>query len=199
MSNNDAENITAVLDIFDIPARDTLQIVNRISAIIFSSGLGSRFDLLYLTTLLCFQVRDNDFYNNIIGSKQLGDIDKCSAERIWLNSPREISFYMEFDWVMHCDFKNKKIKVVPIKEYYRNTFANFSGLFSIPQYETGLISENKVEISDYIKTHASENDKDPRSPFYYKQWLRYSYVSFGFHRVERDTYRDLVEMAKSFD
>ncbi|MDF2392855.1 hypothetical protein GWQ31_16040 [Aeromonas sp. 2MA4] len=198
LNYNDAENITAVLDIFDIPARDALQIVNRISAIIFSSGSNSQFDLLYLTTLLCLQVRDNDFYNNVVGTKQLGDIDKHSADRIWLDSPHTISFHMGLDGV-HCDFKNEKTKEVPIKEYYRNTFARFSSVFSIPQYEAGLISESKVEISEYINLHASENDKDPKSPFYSKQWLRYSYVNLGFHRVERDKYKDLVEMAKSFD
>lgn len=195
-SYNDVQNIVAVLDVFEMPARNAIQIVNRISSILLFAGQKEKFDILYLTTLLCLQVSDYSLYLSFIGIKKLGVLGKLSMDIDWLESSMLISFYYSEPKDVGHHIKRE----LPLRDYYMNTFALYSEVLDVITYDEGWPrSDNKNFIVESVYKHSSENDKSPISPYYSDSWLRYSYLMCGLNEVDRNKYISMIEMAKSFD
>ncbi|MCF7719130.1 hypothetical protein H9X98_15780 [Aeromonas jandaei] len=192
--------ITAIVDAFEMTARDAIQVVNRTVSVLLHAKEGSKLDIIYLVTLLCLQKADHEFYSSIVTSKKLNYISAYYNEKPWLTSSKLISFTFSNDQLSRETF----VKKVPLQSYYKVIFSlysdNFKGdnggiSFGIPD----LGNMNADAIYNEIFKDAQNKHRSVTADEYTEHWMKYSYIKTGLNSVSRPKYKDLVELATSFD
>ncbi|MGL6523975.1 KAP family P-loop NTPase fold protein [Aeromonas hydrophila] len=190
------KNVTAVMDIFEIAPRDSIQIVNRIMSILLHLPKNSALDLIFLTTILCLQKKNYSFYSSIVTSKQLNEISSYHNDNPWFISSSKLSMD-----VRHAVFENNSQHIeVPFYVYYQNVFAHYLGTFKsltkIPTFEPFGKADNIIgEIISSVQQSGREaaiNEDNSR------RWLLYSYSKSNLFMVSKHKYKELVELATSF-
>lgn len=190
------KNVTAVMDVFEIAPRDSIQIVNRIISILLHSPNGTSLDVIYLTTLLCLQKKDYNFYSSIVTSKQLDEISSYYRDRPWLISLRKIRMN-----VCH-EILDDVIQSVEItlSDYYRYVFFYYLGIFksssqlaSIEPFSNGDDIIRQIITSVHHKGVEAALDEENS-----RRWFVYLYSKNNLNMVSKNRYKELVELATSF-
>lgn len=190
------KNIVSVLDSFNAAPRDAIQICNKVISVVRFLNKGDSVDLLYLTTLFCLQINNVLLYRSLVGVKGLPEFgtvkDDCDA------------FLSSNDIVIGVvDFRNIRPivdKTIKLIDYYNVIFPSYVGLFrNIPKRE----NDNAVDMEVMINRLEDYLYRTPEPETYYAQYrndlLLYSYSKSKMFSVKRSMYKNLAELAVSFD
>ncbi|MCF5858504.1 KAP family P-loop NTPase fold protein [Aeromonas veronii] len=190
------KNIISILNTFNVSARDALQIVNKLTSILFYMKPGEKIDILFLTTLLCLQARDPSFQYSICNNVLIGDIGDVKRNKTWFNSSMRIEFEI-FPDDINTPYK---VMTLPLSEYYTYIFADkvngigMSALYSDDRLKTDL-RELVLSIRGKSRNRGIGEFEDAFSTY----WLRHSYIQRELNNVRNNKYRDYVELATAFD
>ncbi|MFM4707756.1 KAP family P-loop NTPase fold protein [Aeromonas caviae] len=190
------KNIVAVLDAFRVPPRDAIQICNKIISTIQFLKSGSRVDILYLTTLFCLQISNFTLYKGLLGVKGLSEFSKFKSECDAFLSNNVVNIVV----ADYLDARPNTDKFVKLEDYYNVIFPSYVGLFSgIPRRGNSSAADMESmmhNLEDYLYGGKREQDYNHT---YSSDLLFYSYSKSQMFSVERGKYRNLVELAVSFD
>jgi hypothetical protein len=111
------DNITAVLNSFDLSARAAIQITDKVIAITSNLDKNTKLDVLMLTTLLCIRDKDEGLYEEIIS---------LTFERVEGDNSISLDDYL----IDRFFFESKKIKVKfnKVRELYFETDIYYADL-----------------------------------------------------------------------
>lgn len=197
-NDNLLKTITAIIDAFEITARDAIQIVNRATSVLLHAKKGSKFDIIYLVTLLCLQKVDYEFYSSIVTSKKLNHISTFYNDKPWLTSLKSICFCFINEQLSSETF----VREVPLQIYYKVIFPLCSDNFKGEGISFGIAELGNMTadaVFNEIFVDARNKQGSLTSAEYTEQWMKYSYIKMGMSRVPKQKYKDLVELATSFD
>lgn len=223
------DNITSVLNAFDLSARTAIQITDRVVSTLSSLNRGKSVDLIMLTTLMCIREKDESLYNEIIegtyerkvGNKNillddylkdlfcLDDIGTKKQVKIDI-SPREITGKFRISRVQSYDNQYPDGEYVcSLEAYYSNIFRPFFlGKYSeMPAIlDMGARRaepkepDEKIEIELYKLFHDHDRRHSPFDGERGLKWLEYTYLKSSMeNRTSPQFYKDLVELASAID
>lgn len=191
------KNITTVMDAFEIAPRDSIQIVNRIVSILLHSPNGSVLDLIYLTTLLCLQKKDYNFYSSIVTSKQLNEMSAYYNDSSWLISSKKLRLDIHHPKIFRSEVKRVEM---PLSNYYSSIFLGYLGTFKSQNPLANAVFLNKAdEIISEILSSINRNGVDVAlTEENIRRWFNYYYLYNDLDMVNKNKYKELVELATSF-
>ncbi|GKQ96445.1 KAP family P-loop NTPase fold protein [Aeromonas hydrophila] len=192
------KNIVAVLDAFNVPPRDAIQICNKIISTVRFLNKGDRVDLLYLTTLFCLQVNNSVLYGGIVGVKGLPEYNAVKNDCAAFLSSNNVVIGV-FDH-RHKNARSIFDNVIKLVEYYNVIFPSYVGLFrSTPRRNNATAADMDAMINrleDYLYQNPEPNVKYSE---FSSDLLLYSYSENKMFSVNRRKYKNLAELAVSFD
>ncbi|MDX7786735.1 KAP family P-loop NTPase fold protein [Aeromonas caviae] len=199
IGNASIDNVAAVIDAFNIPARNAIQILERITAVVrFLRKDDSRIDLIYLATLFCLQFKDEKAYRMIVEGKEKQDYSIFAAKFDATKSKNKISIRVYFD-NFHGQYVNDSIELAA---YYEKVFLDYSGAFNNRNL-TGLVFNNLKDddetLTKRVMTKVDELHGKSRNKEYEMELASISYLNYRMYTVNRSIYKNLVELAISFD
>lgn len=191
------KNITTVMDAFEIAPRDSIQIVNRIVSILLHSPNGSVLDLIYLTTLLCLQKKDYNFYSSIVTSKQLNEMSTYYNDSPWLISSKKLRLDIHHPEVFRNDIKRVEM---PLSNYYSSIFLGYLGTFKSQNALSNAVFLMKADeiINEIISSVNMRGFKVALIEENIRKWFNYYYLCNELDMVNKNKYKELVELATSF-
>ncbi|MCJ8270487.1 MAG: KAP family NTPase, partial [Psychrosphaera sp.] len=210
------DNITTILQAFDLSVRSAIQTTERVIATLSHLEKGAKVDILMLTALLCIKDKDEGLYEEIANSK---------FERKDGNLEVEFSHFLG----RRFNFEHKMVAIeleptayeskfgytsnsyltgvynAELKSYFELVFAiYFSCSFNVRVTESfssrGMVKTRLLKITSYLANLLEEIK--PQDAFIGKpanKWLEYSNVKSGLDKIPPDTYKDLVELATAID
>lgn len=192
------KTVTAIVDLFEITARDAIQIVNRTCSVLLHAKEGSTIDLIYLVTLLCLQKKDYSFYTSIVTAKRLDNISSFYNEKPWLASSK----FFEFTF-SHKDIGSEVYRRnLSLKKYYQLIFSSYSNNFISNGRLLSMLDAADITAAGIYREIISDTRRKNGSVIGEENtdaWVQYSYVNMGLHKVKKEKYKDWVELATSFD
>ncbi|MDX7797933.1 P-loop NTPase fold protein [Aeromonas caviae] len=193
---NTTKNIVSILDAFNIPPRDAIQICNKIISTIQFLNKGSRVDVLFLTTLFCLQSCNVSLYRKIIGFQALPNFSSVVSDISAFSSKNKV-------FISVADFLDKKPnvdKTIRLVDYFNVIIPNYVGLFkNVPKRGNDTTADMEMmmhRLEGYL--YGSLADQEYNSQ-YNNDLLLYSYSKNKMFNVAQQTYRNLSELAFSFD
>lgn len=189
-------NIVTVLDAFNVPPRDAMQICNKIISTIRFLNKGCKVDILYLTTLFCLQISNFSLYRKLVGIKGLPEFSAVKSECD--------AFVANGDIVMsvvdYIDARPSVDKTVNLLDYYNVILPHYVGLFrGIPQRGNDSAADMGSmmhRLEDYLY---GRQESQTYNSQYNSDLLLYSYSNSKMFSVNRSMYKSLAELAVSFD
>ena len=208
------DNITTVLNIFNLSPRSAIQVTERIIATISNLPPNKVVDIIMLTVLLCIKDKDESLYEEILSDnfegtikdKKLGlsdyliDVFNIKNEYIKVNiDPLEYSS----SFAPHQLNRFKKGEyLVNFYNYLSDIFSNYFGeettFFNVFEQSSGRELTPLQEIGKKLRT-LSYDESQQLSGDNANLWLRYSSLDLALNEVPIDFYRDLVELASAID
>lgn len=198
---SNVKNICSVFDAFNIPARNAIQILERIISIVkFLNKEKGRVDIIYLTTLLCFQIKYHDAYSTLTRGVKDQDFSEFSKKYAELRSSNKLQFAVYFD-----RSEEKYIhEEINLSSYYERVFQLHSQAFvldSKPIILASLYRKDKSDMDLYNVAREKFNKitRDDRNSSYEKEVVDISYNRYSMYSMKMSKYIDLVELAILFD
>jgi len=220
-------NISVVLNAFQVSARTAIQIADRLIATIAHMPRNSCVDVLMLTTLHCLKEKDNELFEEVVAGDftRKETLAGGKTQDTYLNEFFDINLpvkngevSMDFDPIVlvkdletgpssRCanPYPNGKYKF-SLLEYLKKIFAvHFesisAGSFMLWDFKEDELTPLEQAARELVK-HCSEkrhiegaiNGNDASI-----LWLKYIYLEKGYSSIDKDEYRDLVELASAFD
>jgi len=100
-------NLSTMIGAFDLPARTSIQIADRVIATVRNMRRGAKIDILMLAALLCLKERDNDAYERLCSGKDL--ISTIGGERKALSFDQYLKERLpNTDQLIHLDLRPKQ-------------------------------------------------------------------------------------------
>lgn len=220
-------NIAVVLNAFQVSARVAIQITDRVIATVSSMPRNSCIDILMLTTLHCLKEKDNELFEEVVsGGFKRFEMNENSGNAIYLDDFFE-SYIQKQDGILLKEFNPRNITsifILAANNRSRNQYPNGEYAFRFIDYLKGVFSEhfdstNKqnnpfwgfeerargMQPLNHAAARLSEHyDETNRSSLMVGStaailWFRYIYLDRSYHSIDKDKYRDLVELASAFD
>ncbi|WP_429067137.1 KAP family P-loop NTPase fold protein [Aeromonas bestiarum] len=189
-------NIISVLNSFGVSARDAVQIVSKLSSIIFYMKPGEKIDILFLTALLCLQARDPSFQYKICNGNPIGSVSDVQQSKSWFNSSLKIDFNIFPDSI---DTPYTMMSL-PLNQYYTYFFADkVQGISMSSLYSGDNLQTNLRDIILSIRSKSRDNNVGEFDKGFSPLWLRHSYIQRELNSVPINKYSDYVELATAFD
>ncbi|MND89257.1 hypothetical protein D3C80_813090 [compost metagenome] len=196
LGENTTKNIVSILDAFNIPPRDAIQACNKIISTIKFLDKGSRVDILFLTTLFCLQACNVSLYRKITGFQALPNFSSVVSDISAFSSKNKV-------FISVADFLDKKPnvdKTIRLVDYFNVIIPNYVGLFkNVPKRGNDTTADMEMmmhRLEGYL--YGSLADQEYNSQ-YNNDLLLYSYSKNKMFNVAQQTYRNLSELAFSFD
>lgn len=143
-------NLSAMIGAFDLPARTSIQIADRVIATVRNMRRGAKIDILMLAALLCLKERDNDAYERLCSGKDL--ISTIGGERKALSLESYLNETLpKINQLIYLDLYPKKdnpsIRVPTIKGILKNRFEDGVYRMKVEDYLYQVIAEHFGSIS----------------------------------------------------
>lgn len=198
---SNVKNICSVFDAFNIPARNAIQILERIISIVkFLDKENGRIDIVYLATLLCFQLKYQDAYSILTRGIKDQDYSEFSKRHSELRSSNKIQFSVYYD-----RFEGKYVQEeIKLSSYYDSIFKRHSQVFMIDGDALKLSimkipERNDDDLYDLARNKYQEIKFKNKDNPYEKEVVDISYKRYSMYLVKTPKYINLVELAILFD
>lgn len=198
---SNVKNICSVFDAFNIPARNAIQILERIISIVkFLNKEKGRVDIIYLTTLLCFQIKYHDAYSTLTRGVKDQDFSEFSKKYAELRSSNKLQFAVYFD-----RSEEKYIhEEINLSSYYERVFQLHSQAFVLDSKPIILASlyrqvKSDMDLYNVAREKFNKITHDDRNSSYEKEVVDISYNRYSMYSMKMSKYIDLVELAILFD
>ena len=214
--NNDylltINNITVVLNAFNLSPRSAIQITERIIATIYHLSPKAIIDVIMLATLLCIREKNESLYEEIIVKKfNKKDGDKpldtyliehfnIASERIKINI--DISEHLVISKRSGLQYLESGVYKVDYSYYLKNIFCKFFNESNIYlHFRSANLGSITTPIEQIFDEFSNIEYKEARihSGKSAEFWLRYLNVDNKLDEVEVGLYQDLVELASAID
>lgn len=217
------QNITTVLNIFNLSARTAIQIADRITATLSNLKDGATIDLITLTLLLCLREKDEKTYNDVIS----GIYSKNNKQSLAILLKENFSLITEKNQNISESIEPTKIT----KNLYAGHMRTVSNLYPPGHYQSTLESYIENQFSDVMnlssykqsawvgigvpepstppvtieqnfqsELYGLQNSSEYKGGIIGEKWLQYTYFkAFEGKNLTPDYYKDLVELASAID
>lgn len=223
--NDDAKvtlsNISVILDAFKMPPRTAIQIADRVVATISNMQKGAKIDILMLTTLLCFNEKDNQLFRDLLSGEfkrkdenQKDITVKDFFEAYFDKNEATCEIDIKVDNYGHVltnryeqikqslSKRNYKIKLTEYFTepfinnlgYQPNDFVNVFGSMHTPKNQEQTPHQEAVNNIRSIGYTNYPDDSDIGI-----SWLKALYYIEGFDKISCNQYHDYVELASALD
>ncbi|HHQ4773068.1 TPA: KAP family P-loop NTPase fold protein [Aeromonas veronii] len=196
LGENTTKNIVSILDAFNVPPRDAIQICNKIISTIRFLSNESRVDILFLTTLFCLQACNVSLYRMITGIKGLPNFNSVVSDIGAFSSKNKV-FISVADFFGERPNVDKTIRLV---DYFNVILPSYVGLFnSIPKRGNDTMADMEImmhRLEDYLYGGLADQKYNGQ---YNNDLLLYAYSKNKMFSVGQKMYRNLAELAFSFD
>jgi len=208
------DNITTVLNIFNLSPRSAIQVTERIIATISNLPPNTVVDIIMLTVLLCIKDKDESLYEDILSDnfertikdKKIGlsdyliDVYNIKDDYIKVNiDPLDYSSSFQSSQLK----RHKKGEyLASFYTYLSDVFCNYFGgkttFFNVFGDNSGRQLTPLQDIEQRLYT-LSFNDVQQFSGDNANLWIKYSNLDLALNETPIDFYRDLVELASAID
>lgn len=165
-------NISAILNCFNLPPRTAIQVTERVIATVVNLPQDSKLDLLMLTTLLCIREQDESLYQEIVSQKfrrQDGDKDVTLADYLTTRfntklydiqnqfNPQSITKYLR---ISNDGFRHPPENKYPEKNYKAEYHYYIDNIFSVYHQNNPVLEMLDAVLSR--KTHSTNDKKEEK-------------------------------------
>lgn len=197
-ANSNVDNIATVIDAFDIPARNAIQIFERIAAVVrFLNKEDKGIDLIYLATLFCLQLKHEDLYNLVLDEKKYLEYSEYASRYSALVSRSKINID-----IFHDEEQGRYVSEdITLAAYYEKIFFNKnpnSGYMATKLRINGEYNDDTA-LAKYVKGLYDEVKEDVGNKKNDVEFVSMSYCNFRMSNIKKKKYKNLVELAISFD
>lgn len=205
-------NITAVLNAFNLSPRAAIQITERIIATISHLPYKATIDIVMLATLLCIREKDESLYEEIVtkvfdkkeGYKTLDNylIECFKITNEYIKIDINISEYPVFSQVNGLHYLESGIYSIDYSYYLKTIFCTFFTTGS-PIYNFSARSlDRNISPIDQIVQEFTNLEYDEAKDFFGRSsefLVKYLQLKAKLNEVEVGLYCDLVELASAID
>lgn len=211
------DNISVVLDAFQVSARTAIQITERITAIIANLPSGKKVDILVLATLFCIYEKDHPLYEEIMSGRfkrteqsnkgEIKDISLADFLQYYILDEylsAKVAYFIEPKLYQG----NYQIKAYDKGEYSISLSKFIEKVFSVFfQNETSSLYDfiGRSQKPPLTKLQKAEeelselNRHSSASEIVAILWVKYIYVHDGYTQITKEHYRDFIELSSPLE
>ncbi|MGL6556561.1 KAP family P-loop NTPase fold protein [Aeromonas dhakensis] len=190
-STNHLDNLISIFDTFKLSPRVAIQVVNRISATIINMKMHTSIDICYLAILHSIRIVEPNFYNNLVSIGRLGDYNSIFKGKDYFHSDNKISITTDLSQGPVEMSLSKYFETIFL--YVSNIFENHAGIkFSVD----GLTAR---EIQNDLDSEKSISRRSIHDESFHARILQFEYLQSSVRKINKKSYKDMVELAVSFD
>lgn len=190
-SNNHLDNIISIFDTFKLSPRVAIQVVNRISATIINMKAHTSVDICYLAILHSIRIVEPTFYSNLISIGRLGDYNNFFKGKDYFHSGNKI--------FITTDLSQGPVEM-SLSKYFETIFLYVSNIFE--NHAGTKISVDGLtarEIEEDLASEKSINRRSIHDESFHTRLLQFEYLQSAVRKINKKSYKDMVELAVSFD
>ncbi|MBB1398461.1 P-loop NTPase fold protein [Pseudoalteromonas sp. SG44-8] len=210
-------NISIVLDAFQVSARTAIQITERITAIIANLPSGKKVDVLVLAVLFCIYEKDLPLYEEIISGRfkrteqnnkgEIRDIslpDFLQRNILKEHLSTELAYLID-PQIYQSDYRinrfSKKVYFISFSNFIKNVFSGvfLSEVSSLYNFMGRSEKRPPTKLQQAEEALGGLNRNNSKPDEVTILWVKYIYIHDGYTKIEKEHYRDFVELSLPLD
>ncbi len=221
--NETLNNITSVLNVFDLSVRSAIQTTERLISTVNNMGTGSTVDLISLLFLLCVREKNEIIYEHLIrgeiNTQSKDDKDKvvnAFFRELFIDSDSQLTIHLkpkELTTTLRVANTSSTKNIYTDGKYQCSVGQYYHAIIKTIFYKASNLGGNKVEFNTNEFNESRKPQLESALNTLLKQlrdegevkgagiyWTEYSYLhdKIGI-KAKKGMYKDLVELASALD